>query len=113
MPLRLNIYRDTWNDSSNLFYGVETITVINIPGPFDPMPGDTVALLERHTSDACRIVPAILKAGEWVAVAGMTAGGSYAATSDSRFSGAMAELLGNNFYGAVAVHDRLHWNFEK
>lgn len=112
MALRLNIYRDTWNDSSNMFYGVETITVVNIPGPVKVLDGDAVALLEQHTPGACRLVPATLKAGEWVAVDGMAAGGTFAATSDSRFNETMRELLGGNFYGAVAVHDRLHWAYE-
>ena len=34
-------------------------------------------------------------------------GGNYATTSDSRFSELCEELLGTNFYGAVAVHDRV------
>ena len=112
MGLTAYIYRGDWNDANNLFYGLDSLHVYNVDGPFTPQLGDAVALLEQHTPGACRLVPATLEAGEWVAVDGMTAGGTYAATSDSRFSGAMAELLGNNFYGAVAVHDRLHWSYE-
>lgn len=33
-------------------------------------------------------------------------GGSYAASSDSRFSRMIADLTGRPFYGAVPVHDR-------
>lgn len=112
MALQLNIYRDTWNDSANVFYGRERITVANIPGPFEAQPGEAVALLEQHYPGACRLVPAQLISGEWIALEGMTNGGTYAATSDSRFDEAMRELLGGNFYGAVAVHDRLHWSYE-
>lgn len=112
MGLHLDIYRGTWNDTANVFYGRESVTVVNIPGPFNPQPGDAVALLERHTPGACRLVPATLQAGEWVPMEGMAAGGTYAATSDSRFNDTMRELLGGNFYGAVAVHDRLHWAYE-
>lgn len=112
MGLHLDIYRGTWNDTANVFYGRESVTVVNIPGPFNPQPGDAVALLEQHTRGACRLVPAELIGGEWVAVKGMAAGGTYAATSDSRFNDTMEQLLGGNFYGAVAVHDRLHWAYE-
>lgn len=112
MGLHLEIYRGTWNDALNRFHGRETITVVNIPGPFNPQPGDAVALLEQHTRGACRIVPAELIGGEWVAVDGMAAGGTFAETSDSRFNEAVEALLGHNFYGAVAVHDRLHWAYE-
>ena len=36
-------------------------------------------------------------------------GGNYAATSDSRFSDAIAARLGHNFYGAVPIHDRVEF----
>ena len=38
--------------------------------------------------------------------AGPMMGGSYAATSDSRFSRMCEELTGHSWHGAVAVHDR-------
>jgi hypothetical protein len=112
MALHLYIYRSDWNDSANIFHGRECITVVNIPGPFEPQPSDAVALLEQHVPGACRLVPAELIGSEWKPLEGMTNGGTYAATSDSRFEEAMRELLGGNFYGAVAVHDRLHWSYE-
>lgn len=112
MALQLNIYRDSWNDSANVFYGRERITVINIPGPFEPQLGEAVALLERHAPDACRLVPAKLIGSEWKPLEGMSFGGTYAATSDSRYEETMRELLGVNFYGAVPIHDRLHWTYE-
>jgi hypothetical protein len=34
-------------------------------------------------------------------------GGNFAATSDSRFNEACRKLLGHDFYGAVAIHDRV------
>ena len=112
MALQLTIYRDTWNDSANIFYGRERIIVANIPGPFKPLAGEPVALLEQHYPGACRLVPAQLVGSEWKPLEGMTNGGTYAATSDSRFGEAICELLGGNFYGAIAVHDRLHWTYE-
>ena len=35
-----------------------------------------------------------------------TFGGSYIATSDSRFSEAVEEITGQDFYGAIPLHDR-------
>ena len=34
-------------------------------------------------------------------------GGHYGATSDSRFSDAVEEMMGTPFYGALAIHDRV------
>ena len=44
-----------------------------------------------------------------------TFGGSYIATSDSRFSEAVEEITGNDFYGAIPLHDRTDtWeNYER
>jgi hypothetical protein len=112
MGLTAYVYRSDWNDPKNVFYGRDTIHVVNIPGPSEPRAGDAVALLEQHTPGACRLVPAILWDGEWVAARGMASGGTYGSTSDSRFSEAVEALLGHHYYGAVAIHDRLHWAFE-
>jgi hypothetical protein len=40
--------------------------------------------------------------GKWTMM-----GGNYAATSDSRFSDKIEEMLGHGFYGAVPIHDRV------
>ena len=34
-------------------------------------------------------------------------GGNYGATSDSRFSEKVEEMMGSSFYGAVPIHDRV------
>lgn len=46
---------------------------------------------------------------------GWTFGGSYVATSDSRFSEAVEEITGQDFYGAIPLHDRTDtWaNYER
>ena len=46
---------------------------------------------------------------------GWTFGGSYIATSDSRFSEAVEEITGQDFYGAIPLHDRTDtWaNYER
>ena len=36
-------------------------------------------------------------------------GGNYAATSDSRFSDKVEQMLGHHFYGAVPIHDRVEF----
>lgn len=41
-----------------------------------------------------------------VGMAGPMMGGNYAGTSDGRFSSMCQELVGSQWYGAVAVHDR-------
>lgn len=46
--------------------------------------------------------------GEWTRGGAWTmAGGNYAHSSDSRFTTLVSRLLGNRFYGALAVHDRI------
>ena len=81
------------------------VTVVNVEGPFDPTPERPAVLMERHTSNAIRLVPCsdqgVKDPGIW-----WMFGGSYVATSDGRFSGKAKELLGHEFYGAVALHDR-------
>ena len=36
-------------------------------------------------------------------------GGNYGSTSDSRFKDKLEEMLGERFYGAVAIHDRVEY----
>ena len=36
-------------------------------------------------------------------------GGNYAATSDSRFSDKIEQMLGHHFYGAIPIHDRVEF----
>lgn len=86
---------------------IDMVTVVNIDGPFDPAPHRPAVLLEdgplRGTK---RIVLATQKDdGSWhmerrEGHVGPMMGGTYVATSDSRFR----EAAG--FYGAVAFHDR-------
>lgn len=42
----------------------------------------------------------------WSPVPGTMAGGNYA-TGDSRFNDLVSQLTGHDFYGAVAIHDRI------
>jgi hypothetical protein len=72
------------------------LTVINVPGPFDPTPDAPAAVLENGPLGSMKIVPVFKPEG----TIGPMFGGNYAASSDSRFRKAAG------FYGAVAIHDR-------
>jgi hypothetical protein len=85
------------------------LCLVNVSGPFKPRDGVPAAMLGTgRMFGRLRIVPAVKNdAGEWVEDSRcLMMGGNYAATSDSRFSDACAKLLGQSFYGAVAIHDR-------
>ena len=51
-------------------------------------------------TNGVRLVPAVLD-GKWTMM-----GGNFAYTSDGRFGAAIKAMLGQDFYGAVAIHDR-------
>lgn len=80
-------------------------TVINAEGPFEPNddypPAELVCEEPIGGRKCLRLVP-VSKKDKWTMF-----GGNYATTSDSRFSELCDELIGGNFYGAVAVHDRV------
>jgi hypothetical protein len=115
MGLPVYVYRDSaLGDCTN--GGVSSkftrLVVMNVEGPFSPTDDTAPVLLERNAGNSVRIVPAKLDAaGDWVPLkpentAGPMMGGNYAATSDSRFGQAIRKILGHDFYGAVAIHDR-------
>jgi hypothetical protein len=105
MGIRASIYRDDFQPTHlNVFGSVNNLTIVNAEGPFQPDEEAPAALITYGYRDTVRIVPAILKDGEWTempATAGPSGmfGGAYVATSDSRFSEA------TGMYGAVALHD--------
>lgn len=113
MGLHVEIYRDdTQGGCSN--HGVSDIqtrphikglTIINIEAPFEPSKEYPAASLiaEKHFQyPTVRVVPLeLLEQNAWAMM-----GGSYVATSDSRFNEAIERLTGHTFYGAVALHDR-------
>jgi hypothetical protein len=96
MGLIVSIYRSEYDCELNVFYGKTHVTVTNVDGPFSPREDAPAGKLIQH-------------AGNWVLVPddGYTeelgpqmAGGTYATTSDSRWS----EKIGT--YGATPIHDR-------
>lgn len=106
MGLIVNIYRDEYDSHFNAFVGKSGVTVVNIPGPFEPTVERPAALLTTNALGSPIIVPAYVDSqGTYrelkrEGVIGPMMGGTYAATSDSRFSEATKQ------YGAVAIHDR-------
>lgn len=114
MPLILSVYRTPGVDCTNdgISAKNDQLLLLNAEGPFehliDKMP--MVILRERH--GVLSLVPAeryhnrdgssILRP-----VSGTMMGGNFASTSDSRFREACEDVLGDYFYGAVAIHDRI------
>ena len=92
-------YDCTNNGVTNRF---DRLCVINVEGPFEPDENTPAVYLDKGAVDGVvKLVP--LETGtRWTMF-----GGNYATTSDSRFSAAVELLLGQKFYGAVAVHDRM------
>lgn len=99
MGLRVSIYRSDYDSALNVFSGLKNVTVVNVDGPFDPMPDAPAARLSTNALGDPIIVPIDKPDG----AIGPMMGGTFAHTSDSRFSAA------TKFYGAVAIHDRYEY----
>ena len=85
--------------------GVHELTIINADGPFEPDEKAPAAVIMLTQFGNAKILPAAdAKDENW-----MMFGGNYAATSDSRFGDAIEKLTGQDFYGAVPIHDRKEW----
>lgn len=108
MGLIVSVYRSAHGDSSNqgLCHHADDLCVVNVPGPFEPNDRTPPVLLERGPLGNPIVVGAYRDAdGRYLPTVapgqhGPMFGGSYAATSDSRWSRAVG------FYGAVPIHDR-------
>lgn len=97
MGIIASIYRSDYDSAMNAFYGKSSITIINIDGPFEPTDERPAAILVDGPRGTKHIKPA----DDYSDKDGVQmAGGTFANTSDSRFS----EAVG--FYGAVSIHDR-------
>ena len=113
MGLHVEIYRDlNMGGCSN--HGVSDIqtrpevrglTIINIQAPHEPSkeyPAATIVAEKHFKHPTVRVIPLeLLEKRVWTMF-----GGSYVATSDSRFNEAIEQLIGRTFYGAVSLHDR-------
>lgn len=104
MGLLVTVYRNPEYDATGggISAKVNQICLVNVPGPFAPRADAPAAVLESH-------VPGCLRVRFLECVGRPMMGGNYAATSDSRFGEACRDLLGHDFYGAVAIHDRYEY----
>lgn len=89
------------NGISNRF---KSVCIVNADGPFEPtedIPG--VEIIKGYGSkNTVRAVPLEIPKGRHSQF-----GGCFIATSDSRFTELIENITGQDFYGAVALHDRL------
>jgi hypothetical protein len=104
MGIRASIFRSDFGSTElNVCGHVSDVVVMNVEGPFEPDAEAPAVILTRHAGNVIA-VPAALQAGEWVELRNedgptLMAGGSYIATSDSRFR----EAAG--IYAAIPLHD--------
>lgn len=99
MGLRVEIYRSDYDSTLNVFHGKKAVTVIDIPGPFEPTEDAPAAALDRNPFGSPIIVPDGIGSQGSFGVRGF--GGTFAGSSDSRFH----EAVG--IYGAIPIHDRI------
>lgn len=105
MGLIVRVLRSVGGGSANggVSEFADRLCVVNVNGPFEPARDMPAVRLETHHPGCLRLVPLDDKLRP---IAGTMAGGNFATTSDSRFGEACRTLLGHEFYGAVAIHDR-------
>ena len=119
MGLRLELFRNDYNSNFNLLGNVTDVVVTNVDGPFEPRENaPAVTLVNQATKYDTVGIPVIVPDIEYLHSIGrfknvpvdsnLSHGGSYAATSDSRFSRALMKI-GPNGYFAVPVHDYSLW----
>jgi len=108
MGLLVNVYktegRDCTNGGVSSKWNIKGLCLTNVSGPFDPCEDYPAAKLVKQTfghGSSVKVIPEEAE-GKWTMM-----GGNYAATSDSRFSDKIEEMLGHGFYGAVPIHDRV------
>lgn len=107
MGLHVAIFKNSSSRTDCAMNGVSArhteLTITNVPGPFEPTKQAPAAkLLPGFLPGTARIVPDEVPEGKRSMF-----GGNYAATSDSRFTRAVEDLIDAPFYGAVPIHDRV------
>ena len=109
MGLHINVYKSNLGDCTNggvSASNIEGLCISNVSGPFSPDDRYPEAKLVARNVMGRTIVNIVpvkeIENGSWTMF-----GGNYGATSDSRFSDKVEELMGTPFYGAVPIHDRV------
>jgi hypothetical protein len=110
MGLIVEIYRGSYNSSANVFKSVGELVITNLEGPFEPSANRPAAIIEQGNLGTVIITPDMAFAQE----NGVTEfdlskgllmfGGTYAATSDSRFH-EKVRALGGKSHVAIPIHD--------
>lgn len=100
MGLRISIHRGDYDSKMNVFHGKSHLTLVNVSGPFEPSDDAPAALLIQGPGKTAIITPA----DDYTEGAQMF-GGTFGATSDSRFQQAVEALVGVSHF-AVSIHDR-------
>ena len=111
MGLLVNVYKDASSKYDCTNGGVSSrnikgLCLTNVDGPFDPCDEYPAAKLVKQTfgfGSSVKVIPEEAEGKQTMM------GGNYAATSDSRFSDKVAQMLGHHFYGAVPIHDRVEF----
>jgi hypothetical protein len=112
MGLIADIYKSKYGDCSNggLSGKVDSVTIINIEGPFEPTEDrPAVLLVTGNLPGTVKIVPASMPEDKRV---GPMMGGTYVDTSDSRLGEAIERLGGPRYGGPVPLHDRFETQAE-
>lgn len=93
----------------------DEVCIVNVDGPFEPDLRHPAVMLIEGALFSVIAVPAATHGAEsdysyipskFTGLVGPMFGGTYIATSDSRFGHAIEALLGHRFYGAIPFHDR-------
>tara|TARA_B100001094_G_scaffold327103_1_gene384550 strand:- start:800 stop:1132 length:333 start_codon:yes stop_codon:yes gene_type:complete len=109
MGLHIEIYKNGKWDCTNggvTSKDIQGLCITNCDGPFDPCDAYPAAELVSRKIGSRTIVN-IVPTAEIEKKSWTMFGGHYGATSDSRFSEKIEQLLGSIFYGAVPIHDRV------
>ena len=106
MGLSVSVYRWCLGDSTNggKSSGVESVCVVNIPGPFDPGPYCPAFELVHGPGGKGHAILRPVEGGP--GKIGPMFGGNFGYSCDSRFSQAVRDLTGQPHPGAVHIHDR-------
>lgn len=119
MGLLVSVYRNSSMDctANGISSRVVNLTLVNVDGPFEPTENAPAAFLVKGALDSVIIVPAVEVSNHdlledkskkgYIQETRSMFGGNFGSTSDSRFSNAVAKILGHRFYGAVPIHDRI------
>jgi len=103
MGMIAEIFRSDMSDCSNggMSSQYTAVTVVNVDGPFEPTVGrPAVEIVKGYLEGTCHIRPVYLAEDRPMM------GGTYIATSDSRFNEKVREITGGRHAGAVPFHDR-------